>query len=185
MSGASEVRGKGWGEAAEAAIWLAFALGAWLYTYPFEHELRSYALGTVSWPRAIIVVIAICAVGQLADALRNGRSPAEAMKEPEEDASGERQLSRRLRVIAIFGLPLLYVWFLPRTGYILTTPVFIAVYAVLFGQRRLRNIVALALGVWVLTLIVFLKFLFVPLPRGNWAGFYELSGWVVSFLRNL
>lgn len=185
MSGASEVPEKGWREVAEAAIWLAFALGAWLYTYPFEHELRSYALGTVSWPRAIIVVIAICALGQLADALRNGGSEAEATERPDENASDERRLSRRLRIVAIFGLPLLYVWFLPRTGYILTTPVFIAVYAVLFGQRRLRNVLALALGVWLLTVIMFLKFLFVPLPRGNWAGFYELSGWVVSFLRSL
>lgn len=155
---------------------------AWVYSYEFEQDLRSYAFGTVGWPRTILVLMAICAVGWCGTELRRSRGPHQSIAE--QLPRGEPVTAQAwLKILGTFLLPLLYVWLLPRMGYFATTPFFIAGYAILFGQRRLRNIVLVVCIVWGTSILVFAKLLYVPLPTGNWPGFYEFSNALLRLVR--
>ena len=118
----------------------------------FDGEFPAYLWGPVSWPRAVLAAIVIPALAQLTlcmmfaprsdlsakgsgiggngEARANGRDPrregggnrdggAEL-----EDEWGEAQPGpdARLRILATFTLPFLYLLLLPRTGYFVTTP---------------------------------------------------------------
>ena len=57
--------------AAEGLIWLAFAALAYFLTYEFDQPLRGYALGASTWPRAIILMIGLGAIGLMVTRLLN------------------------------------------------------------------------------------------------------------------
>jgi hypothetical protein len=169
---------------AEAAAWLAVFAFMWAYSYSFEHTSNAYRWGSVSWPRGILLIIlvgvALSLVSKLR-ALRAGRRTHHAADE-REVRSG---LHANLRILGTFLWPLLYLWLLPRTGYYITTPFFIAGYMVIFGQRRWRHLVGTTLAIYAAAILVFTKWLYVPLPTGNWPGFYDASHVFLTFLENL
>jgi hypothetical protein len=109
---------------AEPAIWLVIAAGMWVYSYRFDQELSSYALG-----------------------------------------------------------PLIYAWLLPRAGYYIATPVFIATYMSILGVSRWRTIALTTIAAYAALLLVFTRLLYIPLPTGNWPGFYDFSNWLLVLLR--
>lgn len=172
------------GHIAEFAIWLAIAIGMWIYSYAFDIELSTYALGPVSWPRAIIVLVVLAAIGAFV-ADRRLRMQQTNSGQQQSVASGEHMDARaRFRLTAALLIPLLYVWLLPRTGYYATTPFFLASYMYVLGISSLRTILAVALVAYAFLLLLFSKLLYIPLPTGNWPGFYDFSNWLLVLLRN-
>ena len=91
----------------------------------------------------------------------------------------------RLRILATFTLPLLYLVFLPRTGYFVTTPLFLVAYMLAFREHSLKYMLATAALLYIGSLAIFSKLLFVPLPTGNWPGFYDFSNWLLEILHAL
>lgn len=53
------------GHLVEAGIWLSLCLVLYIYTFDFDGEIEIYKYGASSWPRAILLLIAIAAIGQL------------------------------------------------------------------------------------------------------------------------
>ena len=104
-----------------------------------------------------------------------------------EDAQGEARsgTDARLRILATFTLPLLYLLLLPRTGYFLTTPLFLVAYMVAFREHSLKYMLGTTALLYVGSLAIFSKLLFVPLPTGNWPGFYDFSNWLLEILHAL
>ena len=94
-------------------------------------------------------------------------------------------LDARLRIVATFTLPLLYLVALPRTGYFVTTPLFLVAYMLAFRERNLKYMLATTAGLYAGSLAIFSKLLFVPLPTGNWPGFYDFSNWLLEILHAL
>ena len=198
--------------AVEAGAWLALAAGMWLYSYRFDGEFPAYLWGPVSWPRAVLVAIVVLALAQLAlrtlVAHRTRPSPSgggaagngaagEGGREPRraetEARDGARELEdeqdeapsdpdARLRILATFTLPLLYLFLLPRTGYFVTTPLFLVAYMVAFREHSAKYMLGTAALLYVGSLAIFSKLLFVPLPTGNWPGFYDFSNWLLEIL---
>ena len=80
------------------------------------------------------------------------------------DDAGVEQGSAR-RAISIWAAAFLYVLAMPAVGYLLATPVFLAVVLWLFSCRGLL-LVALPLGFTVPAYLIFVKFLSVRLPTG-------------------
>ena len=112
---------------------------------------------------------------------------AQAAAAPEADDADEAvdangQAGARLRVLATFALPLVYLFLLPRTGYFITTPVFLVAYMLVFRERSLKYMLATAALLYLGSLAIFSKLLFVPLPTGNWPGFYDFSNWLLEIL---
>ena len=85
-----------------------------------------------------------------------------------------------LKLAAAFGLPLLFVFLLPKTGFYLTTPFFLLAYLILLGERRPLVLIGVTLLIYVLINLIFTSLLFVALPTGTWPGFYDFSNWFLA-----
>ena len=53
------------GHLVEAAFWLGLCLVLYVYSFEFDKDIEIYKFGATAWPRAIILLIAIAAIGQL------------------------------------------------------------------------------------------------------------------------
>lgn len=168
----------------EFAIWMSVAVGMWIYSYSFDRELSTYAFGPVAWPRAVILLIAIVAVlSFLADRRAAKEAPVATLGD--EGVATEQPMdgAARLRLACAILLPLLYVWLLPRTGYFATTPFFFAAYMRVLGMESWKVIATTTIVAYALLLLLFSKLLYIPLPTGNWPGFYDFSNWLLVWLR--
>lgn len=165
------------GKFAEGLFWVGLAIAGLAYSIPFDHSLRNYALGTVSWPRALLAILLVFGLVQLTFAFV---SPASVQAE----AASERSTPPAvLRMLFILVAPLILVWLLPRIGFVPFSLVFVFLLVLGFGYRhKVKAAVIAALSTGVIT-FVFTQLLFLPLPLGNWPGFYELNStitWVLG-----
>ena len=53
------------GHFVEAGLWLALAAVLYVYSFEFDQSIEIYKYGAAAWPRAILLLIVIAAVGQL------------------------------------------------------------------------------------------------------------------------
>jgi len=159
----------------ELAFWLALALIAFGLSFQFSDEIGTYEWGAASWPRAVILLMAITAVVHAVIRLREPRRQALA-EEGEEGSS-------LIGSLGLFILPLIYVWLLPRTGFYLTTPIFLIAFLLYVGERRLPVIAIATALITALVFLVFAKLFYVALPVGNWPGFYDVNNWLLVMIR--
>ena len=54
------------GHLVEAGFWLGLCLVLYIYSFEFDKNIEIYKFGATAWPRTIILLIAIAAIGQLA-----------------------------------------------------------------------------------------------------------------------
>lgn len=172
----------------EAAIWLALSIVAFSLTFKFDDPLDNYRYGAALWPRIIISAMALFA---LIEAIlgfmefRRSSKPRAVIIEKEQasvslgDGSGWKALLKRL---ATFGIPILFLFMIPRMGYYVSAPLFIAGFMYLLGERRPLYLIVTSFLIYAVTLFVFTRLLFVPLPEGAWPGFYEISNWILVLL---
>ena len=174
----------------EWAVWVALAAAGYWLTFDFDEPLDVYRFGATGWPRFILLCIVVGATVQLVLGLAKGGG--EAQDGTEDDAAtadNEGEATDRLPVspllIGIFGLPLVYLLLLPRTGFFLTTPFFILAFLWILQVRRLRLLLGVTAVVYGLVLLVFVRLFYVALPVGNWPAFYDINNWIVVAVRNL
>ena len=174
----------------ETAFWLGLAVFAYASTFSFDRDIEIYRFGAAGWPRAVILLLALTALCQLVQSrLRPGGPAPESDEEAGLSApeSGRpvavREPGYALRVALTLLLPLLYASSLDYTGFYVTTPIFLALYLFVLGERRLRPLVLVPLTIYLLLLLFFTKLLFVNLPVGNWHPFYDISHWLLVLLR--
>lgn len=169
----------------ECAIWSSIAVGMWIYSFAFDREMSTFALGPVAWPRAVLVLIIVAAVGALiADWRARQHQTDPATTGAADVAPDTMDGAARLRLLAAILLPLVYVWLLPRAGYFATTPFFLAAYMYVLGISSWRMIALTTAVTYMLLLLLFSKLLYIPLPTGIWPGFYDFSNWLLIFLRS-
>jgi len=173
-----------WPLVAELAVWLGIIAFMWTYSYQFDREIRSYAWGAVGWPRTVLVIMLACValsfVFELIAHRRGQKLVSVWYSENEEGA--DTGTGATLRVVLTFLVPLTYLWLLPRTGYFVTTPLFLVAYMFLLGQRRPVHLIGTAFAIFAVLVLMFSKWLFIPLPTGNWAGFYDISNFILVAL---
>ena len=78
------------GHIVEAALWLGFVLILYIYSFEFEKDIEIYKFGASAWPRAILLLVAIAAIGQLFFNWKKGDGKASNMiADAMDDGSGE------------------------------------------------------------------------------------------------
>jgi hypothetical protein len=173
----------------ELALWLGLALVAFALTFEFAGEVGTYAWGAASWPRGVVLLMAIVALAQFAirrRGLKLRRSAGIEGRAADADLSSEvlpRDALARLRLAAALGLPLVYVYLLPLTGFYATTPVFLLAYLLVLGERRPGALIGAPLVIYAAINLVFTRLFYVALPTGNWPGFYDFSNWFLITVR--
>ena len=53
------------GHLVEAGLWLGLCLFLYAYSFEFDKDIEIYKFGATAWPRTIILLIALAAIGQL------------------------------------------------------------------------------------------------------------------------
>jgi hypothetical protein len=165
----------------ELAVWLGLAVIAYALTFEFADEVGTYAWGAASWPRAVILLIAVGALAQFAARLRaRGPGGQDAGMAPTRFRVPGRSA---IKISGSLALPLVYVYLLPKAGFYITTPLFLVAYLLLLGERRPAVVATTTLVIYAAINLVFTKLFYVALPTGNWPGFYDFSNWFLVTLR--
>jgi hypothetical protein len=169
----------------ESSLWIVFCAMAYAFTFEFDGPSFGYRYGPASWPRMLILVLTVCTLSLLAtSAVAYRRKGKAAELEPTSPAEDEvHGKMARLKLIGSFLVPLVYIYLLPRTGFYLTTPFLISGYMYLLGERRLIHLVGSTLLIFALCILIFTVLLYVPLPVGNWTGFYEINNAFLSLIK--
>jgi hypothetical protein len=173
----------------EMIVWLVLSVAAFSLTFSFDDPLENYRYGAASWPRVIIIAMALFAIAEAVlgfmEFRRRGVTKAAVIKGDSSPAQSEPAsgMGIHLKRVATFGLPILFLLMIPRMGYYVSAPIFILIFMYLLGERRVLHLIMSSLLIYAVTLFIFTKLLFVPLPEGAWPGFYEISGWIIVLLQ--
>ena len=117
-----------------------------------------------AWPYAVMAAMALIAVGMLVRCLgERGRS---VIARPRRDPAptGQTALTRRTWLILL--LPVAYAPVMAQLGFLLASPLFIAAYLAVLGNRHWPTVAATALGLTVLAALAAAGLSDSPLPMG-------------------
>ncbi len=165
----------------ELLFWLVLAALGFYFSLEFDRKIEFYRFGAANWPRAILALIVVAALGQW---WTHRRSTAVSGPESgDESAASERGGSVGLRLAITFALPLLYAALWEQIGFYVLTPLFLIAYLYLIGERRVQWLIGAPLVIFGALTFIFTRLLYVGLPVGNWRPFYDISHWLVALLR--
>jgi|SRR5262245_15529087 len=142
---------------------LAAAVLYW-HTRGLDQVVSGAQLGPGFWPRLVLIGLGLACLAKLWRALPAARGPGGAAMGPGEEP---RPPLERARLTAAIAAILLYVLAAPTLGFPLATLVFMAAFLRLCGMRSPAGIAAIALLGTVGLLYLFVKLVYLPLPKGD------------------
>lgn len=75
------------GHLLEAALWLALAAFLYAYSFDFDQSIEIYKFGASAWPRAVLLLIVVAALGQLAFNWKTGGRGAAMLEAASDDGA--------------------------------------------------------------------------------------------------
>ncbi len=167
----------------EAVFWLALAIAAVIATFEFDGPLPTFEFGAAFWPRVVFAGIIVAAGVLLVTSHFAGAGEPEAgIDERMSDALPEDAAHVTKKTLAIFALPLVYVYAIHQVGFLLVTPIFLLGYMYLLGVRGWVTLIAVTVGFYGAVVLIFVKLIFTPLPQG--AGFFHsLNGQLIGLIQ--
>ena len=105
------------GHLVEAGFWLGLCLFLYVYSFEFDKNIEIYKLGASGWPRAIILLMAIAAIGQLIHHYVKGdESSSQIISAAVDDGSEEAAHAAHhetvkwyLSTFALLAIPFIYM----------------------------------------------------------------------------
>lgn len=169
----------------EWLFWSVLALILWMQTGAFSEEIAEYKFGADGWPKMVIGGIVLGATGQALLKLLDTRSEQTAEGQDAPKAKPQMPVSWRKRgqQIAIFGMPLLYLWAMHRIGFFVASPLFIAAYLYVLEVRNWRHILGVTFIILALLFYVFVRLFYVAVPVGAWESFYAINNEIITYIR--
>jgi len=170
------------GQWTEIVIWLVVAGFAYGFSFEFDRDIDMYRFGASGWPRAVILLIALAAIGQFLQDVRT------AQTSPLYDPGYFSRFSEHgprfmIRMGLTLALPLVYAGLMQEMGYYFLTPFFLMGYLYLTGEHRLKMLVLVPFSIFIVVTVIFTRVLYVGLPTGYWPGFYDFGNWAVVLIR--
>ena len=166
----------------EVGVWLVVAGTAYGFSLQFDRDIEMYKFGAAGWPRVIILLIALGALGQFLQDLRKGQ------EKPAPDAGYLDRFSEHdwrffLRMGMTMALPVVYASLLQGMGYYFLTPFFLIGYLYLTGEHRVAPLILVPLLIFGVITLIFTRVLYIGLPIGYWPWFYDFGNWFVIMAR--
>jgi hypothetical protein len=128
-------------------------------TRALDEVTREGQLGPGFWPRVVLIGLALACVAKVVETWR--ARPAAR------DDDAERPAISWPRLAVAVALVLGYVLLTPLLGFALTTIPFVGAFMWLCGARSAVSLAANALGGTVALLYLFVKVVYLPLPKGT------------------
>ena len=105
------------GHIVEAGLWLGLCLFLYIFSFEFDKDIEIYKYGASAWPRAIILLMAVAAIGQLIHHYYKGDEVSSemisaAVDDGAEDAAHESHhetLKWYLSTLALLAIPFVYM----------------------------------------------------------------------------
>ena len=166
----------------EAVFWLLIAIIFFAFSFNFNQPIEIYKFGATGWPRVILFLMALVALGNFyqayskGSAAQEGRVGAKENDEPIEYTSTGQYIKTGMILI----LPLLYGLSLKPVGFYSGTPIFIALIMIAWGERRVRFILTNTILIYAILIGLFMLVLNAPLPQGNMSPFYDISAFMLK-----
>lgn len=166
----------------EAIAWLTLAGLAFWFSRPFDKPLQHFAPGAAYWPKIIIAGMFIAAL-----ILLIGRLSAKNRSAPEETVAHLEEVPDDLpgmnwRLIAMFVMPLIWVYGMHQMGFLLVTPLFLIAFTWLMGVTKITTLLTYSLGFYAMLVLVFYKLIFTPLPMGS-GYFHTINGELLALMQ--
>ncbi len=97
----------------EVAFWLLLVGFFFYHSFEFDREIEIYKYGATLWPRTILLLIALAAIGQLLDQRKNGdRSSSNTMAAAHEDSAQDSEIGGLpwyLNTFVLLAIPFFYM----------------------------------------------------------------------------
>ena len=101
------------GHIVEVAFWLLLVLFFFAYSFEFNQNIEIYKYGAAMWPRAILLLIALAAIGQFLDQRSHGdRSSSNTMAKAHEDSAQDTSnssLGWYVSTFILLAIPFIYM----------------------------------------------------------------------------
>ena len=105
------------GHLVEAAFWLGLCIVLYAYSFEFDKDIEIYKFGATAWPRTIILLIAVAAIGQLVHHWFKGDEASSKMisaavddgAEEAAHAAHHETLKWYLSTFALLSIPFIYM----------------------------------------------------------------------------
>ena len=171
----------------EAIFWLALAVIFFSVSFQFNQPIEIYKFGATGWPRVILFLTAVVAIGNFYQAYIKGAVAQKGRVGASEEAETVhyKSFSQYLQTAWLLILPLIYAVTLKPVGFYCGTPFFIALIMVAWGERRVSFIIYNTLIIYGLLLLLFMVVLNAPLPQGNVSPFYDVSAFILRMKTQL
>jgi hypothetical protein len=148
------------GNLVEAGLWLALVIFLYAYSFEFDRDIEIYRYGATAWPRAILLLIAIAAIGQLlSQARRHDETPTGMFAAAADDAADDtshNSFGWYLCTFLLLAIPFIYMnlpeWIIaknniPEAGQarvkIITAAVLLVIYLIFTWRNHVGGILAL------------------------------------------
>ncbi len=101
------------GQMVEVAFWLILVAFFFAYSFEFNNEIEIYKYGATLWPRVILLLIAVAAIGQMLDQRKNGdTSSGSKIAAAHEDSAQDSEynsLGWYINTFVLLALPFIYM----------------------------------------------------------------------------
>ncbi len=166
----------------ETFAWLTIVIVFFVFSFDFNQEIEIYIFGASGWPRAIILLLLLVALGNFYHSYLNG-------SEVQKGRVGFSDNDEEIKYLSFFDyfksglillLPFSFAFSLKPMGFYSATPIFIALLIILLGERRVMPIIFTTLLIYFLLIGLFMIVLNAPLPQGNVSPFYDFSAFLLK-----
>lgn len=166
----------------EWLFWSVLALILWLQTGAFSEEIAEYKFGADGWPKMVILGLFVGATGQAA---LKWFDPSDGAPDGEDEVAvaPDRSWQKIGQKLAIFGLPLVYLWAMHRIGFFVASPLFILAYLYILEVRNWRYLLGVTAIVLAIIFFVFVRLFYVAVPVGAWETFYAINNEIITYIR--
>ncbi|MEM7170020.1 MAG: tripartite tricarboxylate transporter TctB family protein [Pseudomonadota bacterium] len=166
----------------EAALWFAIVAIFYAFSFGFDRPIEIYKFGATGWPRVVLFLLLLAAIGNLAYTWRHGSAAQKGRVGIADDvpATTVRSPRQLLRMGGVLATPFAFALLLKPVGFYFASPFFIAAIILLFGERRIKYILVITGFIYLLLLGLFVVLLNAPLPQGNVSPFYDYSAFILT-----
>lgn len=137
---------------------LALAVALYVHTRGLDEVAQPGQLGPAFWPRLVLLGLAVSCVAKIVVDLR--------LRHRMRHVTDVRPPMSAPKLGAAAGTLVLYALAIPVLGFALATAAFIAAFMTLAGARSVPGIAATAVLATVAVLYVFVRIVYLPLPKG-------------------